>query len=153
METHLKKIRMPLSLLAICMALFSFSSRWGGEGFEIYLNNKLLLQQFGSSMSAVKTIQLDQRFSKETLTVKYYHCEQAGKNRRITIKDEQGKNLKVWNFADSKNTGLNLSVHDILALQHGANKNPLNLFYSSSELPKGRLLVSIEPERAYKTIP
>jgi len=49
-----------LAALILCTALFSFSSGSGGEGFEIYLNNKVVLQQFGNNMNTVKTLKLDQ---------------------------------------------------------------------------------------------
>jgi hypothetical protein len=35
-----------LAALATCAMLLSFSTGSGGEGFEIYLNNKVVLQQF-----------------------------------------------------------------------------------------------------------
>ena len=140
-------------MLAICMALFSFSYRWGGEGFEIYLNNKLVLQQFGSQMAGVRSLQLDHRFANEELTVKYYHCGQAGKNRHITIKDAQNRILKDWSFADDKNPGLNCPVNEILALQRGTDRNSLDLYYSSSELSKGRLLFTILSANANQTKP
>ena len=45
-------------LLTISVALFSFSStknNFGGEGFEVYLNDKLVLQQYGKDMDKKKT--------------------------------------------------------------------------------------------------
>jgi hypothetical protein len=132
-----------LSLLTIGVVLFSFSPK-GGEGFEIYLNNKLVMQQFGSQMASVKSFPIDQRFSNDQLTVKYYHCGQVGKNRHITIKDGQNKVIKEWRFNDdSKNAAMNCPVKEILSFQKGNAESKLGLYYSSSELPKERLLVSI----------
>lgn len=55
-------------LIALSSILFSFSvktaetifskSNFGGEGFEVYLNDQLILQQYGEKMNAVKTIEL-----------------------------------------------------------------------------------------------
>jgi len=133
-----------LSLLSICDALFSFSSPSGGEGFEIYLNNKLVMQQFGSPTTTIKNVPIDQRFANDQLTVKYYHCGQAGKNRHISIKDGQNKVIKDWRFNDdSKSAAMTLQVKDILQFQKGTEENKLGLYYSSSELVKGRQLAFI----------
>lgn len=149
----MKKLSVIVVVLTACAGLFSFSSRWGGEGFEIYLNNKLVIQQFGVQMANARSLQLDQRFANEQLTVKYYHCGQVGKNRHISIRDAQNKVLKDWSFADAKNTRLNCPVNEILALQKGVNANSINLYYSSTELPKGRLLVTIVSSNANQTKP
>ena len=144
MKSKIKKNYAVSALMAVlCILLFSFHDGKGGEGFEIYLNNKLVLQQFGKQMDAVKTIQLDNRFSKDQLTVKYHHCGRVGKGRTITIKDGQNKILKEWRFIDVSDAyaAMNCDVKEILGLQKGNSR--LNLYYSSTELPKGRLLASI----------
>jgi len=132
-------------LLFLSFTLFSFSNHRGGEGFEIFLNSKLVLQQFGSQLNNVKSIQLDQNSSNDELTIKYHHCGQVGKNRSITIKDGQNKTLKEWHFADGSKTGAAMicKVKDIIGLKKGNGTITLNLYYSSSELPKGRQLASL----------
>jgi hypothetical protein len=132
--------------VTITATLSSFSAKKGGEGFEIFLNKKLVLQQFGSKMNEVKSIELNNSFSDDKLVVKYHHCGQVGKNRSITIKDAQNKILKEWKYADVSTAGLSLSdaamackVKDILGLHSGK----LNLYYSSAQLPNGRLLASL----------
>lgn len=130
-----------LALTAFFTTLFSFSVKPGGEGFEIYLGNKLMLHQFGSQMDAVKTIPLEQGLFNDQLSIKYYHCGRVGKNRVITIKDGQNKIVKEWHFADASGSdiSMNCKVKDILSLHF----NQLKLYYSSMELPNGRLLASI----------
>jgi hypothetical protein len=139
-------------LVALSVSLFSFSPGKGGEGFEIYLNNKLVLQQFGNQLNKVQTISLDQSVNTGQLNIKYYHCGQMGKNRSITIRNHENKILKEWRYPDVsagsiavKDITMSCKVADILSVQ---KKNPgkLNLYYSSSELPKGRLLVTIQTE-------
>jgi len=133
-----------LAALATCAMLLSFSTGSGGEGFEIYLNNKVVLQQFGSNMNTVKTLKLDQATANDEISVKYYHCGKVGKNRIITIKDEQEKALKQWKFSDASDVanGMTCKVKDILGLKIGKS-SLLKLYYSSSELPKERQLASI----------
>ena len=138
-------------LLSLSAMLFSFSvktaeklfpSDFGGEGFEVYLNNKLVLQQFGDKMDNVKSIQLDQSASNGQLAIRYFHCGQPGKNRVVTIKDEQNVVLKEWRFGDTKDAAAKLccNVKDILSLPKIKAGKKVNLFYTSSQLPKGRLL-------------
>jgi hypothetical protein len=147
MQSIISKVKSAkvLALGVLFVTLFSFSAGTGGEGFEIYLNNKLVLQQYGSQMDAVKSLQLDQRFYNDELMVKYHHCGRVGKSRSITIKDSQNKILKEWHFSDAagSDAAMSCKVKDILGLKKGNGKITLNLYYSSSELPKGRVLASI----------
>ncbi|MBC7886795.1 MAG: hypothetical protein H7Z13_02835 [Ferruginibacter sp.] len=138
-----------MTLVAFAATLLSFTN-FGGEGFEIFLNNKVVIQQFGKTTNAVNSLRLNQQSSNDQLTVKYYHCGQVGKNRVITIKDGQNKVLKEWRYADaaasiSSSVAMNCNVKDILNLNRGKERT-LNLYYSSNELPNGRLLANIVVE-------
>lgn len=131
-------------LAAIAAALLSFSAKFGGEGFEISLNDKVVLQKYGNEINNVKSLQLNQNLPGDKLSVRYHHCGRIGKNRIITIKDEQNKLLKEWRFADASTpvAAMNFNVKDIISLKKN-NSSILNLYYSSTELPNGRLLTSI----------
>ena len=141
------------SLIALSIVLYSFSARtaeaiahnFGGEGFEVYINNKLVLQQFGEKMNSVKTIQLDQSASNGQLAIRYFHCGQPGKSRVVTIKDEKNIVLKQWKFGDTKDASAKLccNVKDILALPKLQSGQKVNLFYASSQLPNGRMLATL----------
>ncbi len=136
-------INRAILLIAATTALLSFTSKFGGEGFEISINDRLLLQQFGSELKSVKEVKLEQLSATDKLTVKYYHCGKMGKHRVIDIKDEQGKLIKEWRFADA-NSGapvMNCYVNDIIGRIQ--SKGLFRLYYSSSELPNGRLLANI----------
>ena len=95
-------------LIALSGVLFSFSvktaeaiflkNNFGGEGFEVYLNDKLVLQQFGEKMNEVKSLQLDQSVSNGQFAIRYYHCGRPGKSRIVTIKDEQNSRFKRMAF-------------------------------------------------------
>ena len=133
-----------LALVAVFTALFSFSHKPGGEGFEIYLNNKVILQQYGSDMNQVKSLQLNQASPDDKLTIKYHHCGRIGKNRVVTIKDGQNNVLKEFRYADAATpvAAMSVPVKDMLNLKKGSSPT-LKLYYSSSELPNGRMLASI----------
>jgi hypothetical protein len=133
-------------LVTTCFTLLSFTSPKGGEGFEIYLDNKVVLQKFGNQMNTVSILELDAVAMNGQLQVKYHHCGRVGKNRVIIITNGEAKVLKQWRYDDTKEqaASMSCSVKEIITLQH-AGTEKLNLYYSSSELPGGRLLVSIIP--------
>ena len=138
-----------LALVAITATLMSFSanrpmsSPAGGEGFEIFLNGKVVLQQFGKDLNNVKTLQLNSASAHDKLSIRYYHCGQVGKSRVITVKDAQGNLIKTWRYKDAERVGdMSCHVQDIMVLKKGKN-NVFKLHYSSSELPQGRQLTSI----------
>ena len=133
-----------MTLVAIGATLLSFSPKFGGEGFEISLNGKVVLQRYGGNIDDVKTLQLNQNSPNDQLTIRYHHCGKVGKNRIVSIKDGQNKVVKEWRFADVKETvsPMNCNVKDILSLKK-ANSSGLKLYYASTELPNGRLLTSI----------
>lgn len=131
-------------LLMMAFTLFSFSTLPGGEGFEVYLNNKMIMQRFGNQLNSPQTIQLSDASADDEITIKYHHCGRVGKNRVLTIKDSQDKILKEIRFADVNVpvSGMSCRVKDIISLKKG-NNSILKLYYTSTELPNGRLLASI----------
>jgi hypothetical protein len=141
-----KIISKTFALVAIAAAILSFTtnSPAGGEGFEIFVNGKVVLQQFGKNMDNVKTLQLNPASPNDKLTIKYHHCGQVGKNRFVTIKNADGNPLKVWRYTDAAVPvgDMSCTVKDLLSLQKSGSKS-LKIFYSSNELPKGRQLADI----------
>ncbi len=132
-------------LVGISATLLSFSpiSNPGGEGFEIFLNNKVVIQRFGNDLNTQNSLQLNASSPNDRLIIKYHHCGQVGKNRIITIRDGQNNLLKEFKYADLPTpvAAMSLPVKEILNLNK--NNSTLKMYYSSSELPNGRLLTSI----------
>jgi len=93
----------------------------------------------------VKSLQLDQSASNGQIAIRYYHCGQPGKNRVVTIKDEQNVVLKEWKFGDTKDVSAKIccNVKDILALPKIKAGRKVNLYYTSAQLPNGRLLATL----------
>lgn len=131
-------------LLLISTILFSFLPKPGGEGFEIYLNNRIVIQKFGKEINSVQSLQIDPSLNNAQIIVKYHHCGRVGKNRVITIRDGQNKMLKEFRYADAAKpvSAMLLNVKDILSLKKG-NTAALKLYYVSSELTQERLLTTI----------
>ncbi|HMU08520.1 MAG TPA: hypothetical protein PKC54_00820 [Ferruginibacter sp.] len=139
-----KMITRAMMLVATAAALLSFSYNFGGEGFEILLNGKPLLQQFGKDMNSVKNLQLSQVLATDKLTIRYYHCGRVGKNRVVTVKDGNNNVLKQWRYRDSESAvgEMQCSAPDIITLKK-AGTSVFKIYYSSSELPNGRMLASV----------
>jgi hypothetical protein len=131
-----------LALLVICAGLFSFSSNMGGDHFEIFLNKKLVFREFVHMAKGIKSLELDKANPNATLDIYYGHCGQAGKSRSIIIKDAKDHVLKQMNFSDA-NKYMTCKVKDLISLQKKNNSNKIQLYYSSKELPKGKLLAAI----------
>jgi hypothetical protein len=136
-----KIISNALALITVCTFLFSFTPKPGGEGFEIYLNNKVMIQKFGTEINTVQSLSLNNSSPDDKLTIKYHHCGRVGKNRIVTIKDAQNKSLKEFHYADATSSvsSMLVNVKEIISLKKG-NNNTLKLLYSSTEIPAGRVL-------------
>jgi hypothetical protein len=141
MKTTISKA---FALVAIAATLFSFTTNFGGEGFEILVNGKAVLQKFGGDLDKVNVLQLGKTQSTDKLTFRYYHCGRVGKNRIVTIKDGKDNVVKVWQFKDVPTPvgDMSCTMQDLLSLQKNGNTT-FKIWYSSSELPKGRQLVSV----------
>lgn len=130
-----------ITLLFISTIFLAYTSKPGGEGFEILLNNEVVLQQFGKDLNSVKSLRLNKKSQNEKLSIKYFHCGRIAKNRIITLKNGQNKLLKSFSFKDasSPSSAMMLDVKDILAIKKG-NGNTIKLYYSASELANERML-------------
>ena len=132
-------------MVALCLGFLSFSDRKGGDSLEIYLNNKLVVEQFMYRDKTVKSLVLTDANYNDKLSVRYSHCGRPGTERSIALKDAQDRVVKQWTFANSngKNTDMSCNVKDIMDLQKTKGQLTLRLFYTSNELPKGMVLVSV----------
>jgi hypothetical protein len=145
MQTNIKKLSVFTILMAGCLSLLSFSNPKGGDSFEIFLNHKLVLQQYLYGDRTVKSLVLTEANYNDKLSIKYSHCGVPGKQRTITLKDAQDRVVRQWTFANASghNTAMTCSVKEIMDLQKTKGNISLKLSYSSAELPKGHVLVSI----------
>jgi len=133
------------AMIVLSAILFSFSFKKGGDSFEIYLNNKMIVQQYVSQSTGVKSFQLDQGNASGQVDIYYSHCGETGVSRNIIIKDGQNNVLKEWHFPDVSGSGKSMAikVKDILNLQKNNSVNKVYLYYSSKQLPNARLLATI----------
>ncbi|MEP6846575.1 MAG: hypothetical protein ABI861_11250 [Panacibacter sp.] len=130
------------SFIVLSFVLCSYNSFAGGDHFKIFLNKKLVSEQFVLLAKSVVNLQLDKANYNDEIAIYYSHCGITGKGRSIKLTDERGNLLKEWKFADNDNdAAMNIRAKEIFNL--GKNKTLLKLYYSAKELPGGRMLTTI----------
>ncbi|MEO6630538.1 MAG: hypothetical protein ABIN13_02410 [Mucilaginibacter sp.] len=132
------------TLITLSLTAFGFTSKFGLDGYEIYLNNKLILKQYVNQPLSLRVLQLDKANEGDELHIKYTHCANKGPGtgRSLVLEDEQGNSLKKWAFADATGSDLNMTiaVKELLQLKKKNSSHELSLHYSARELPKGEML-------------
>jgi hypothetical protein len=139
----------PALATVVAFALFclnAFTVKRGVDVFEIYLNNKLIVRQAMNQPIKLQSLQLNKTNINDNLVVYYNHCGATGKNRTISIRDDNGNVVKEWKFADASgsNTGMTIPVKELLQLEKRYANTHINLFYTAEQLPKGRMLSAVQ---------
>ena len=142
MKQRIQFISKTAVLILMTMILQSNSGKSGGDVYRIFLNDKLLLEQFVTLPVKTKALSLDGANQNDHFIIHYSHCGLAGKERSIAMKNESGKVLKEWKFADTKATGMQLTVKK---LSDASGKNGKTfIYYTSKEIPTGKLLTTLD---------
>ncbi|HUP12225.1 MAG TPA: hypothetical protein VM187_08445 [Niastella sp.] len=130
-----------VALPVLCLGILSFSNNRGGDVFAIYLNGKQVHRQFVHIDKSVKTLQLDASNDNDKIEVFYSHCGSIGKNRTLTLRNENNELIKELKFPDVNNNQSMMGFYRKDVAKARATR--LNLYYSSKELPDGKLLATI----------
>lgn len=125
--------------VALCAIMFSFSSRPGAHSFQVYLDDKMVVDQYARRDVDAPRISIDPSANYSQLIVKYSECGRTVTGRKLMIKDEKNTVLKEWNFEGSS-TGFKESmackVKDLFAVKPKSS-NTLKLYYSSNDFQAG----------------
>ena len=127
-------------LVITSMSLVSF--RPGGDHYEVYLNKKLVFQHFVTHAGSLRSMTLNERNMNDQVDVYYSHCGKLGNKRMISIKDGSTL-LKQWRFADNNTKFMSVGAKEMLAFKAKNADRTLKLYYTSEEIPDGKLLASI----------
>lgn len=133
-------------MVALVMVAGTLTARDGGESFEIYLNNTLLVRQHVSQSFSLQDLSLKETNTNDKLVIYYNHCGKPGKARTIAITDAAGNVLKKWTFGDAATAkeGMTIPVKELLALQQKHKGSKLAIHYKATELPKGLTLTGVK---------
>lgn len=139
-KTIVMKKLLVYAFLAVALGSLSFTARFGLDGYEIYLNNKLVFKEYVNSPLNLRVLALDKAKQDDQLRVVYRHCRLdngPGTGRSIALKDDHGNTLRKWDFADAGQ--MTITVKDLLeAVKKGTGQ--VSLVYLSRELDKGEML-------------
>lgn len=132
-------------LVALVLVTGTLTARDGGESFEIFLNNKLLVRQHVTQSFSLQNLNLTQANANDKLVIYYNHCGMPGKARTIAIKDAAGNVLKKYTFGDAANAkeGMTIPVKELLDLEKKNKGVHLAIHYTAKELPKGLTLSEV----------
>lgn len=134
-----------LTGIAFCTILFAFSRPMGAHSVQVYLDDKLVIDQHLNFKGDAPKVNLDPREKYNQLIVKYDECGRTVTGRKITVKDADNKMLKAWYFKGSA-TGfaqpMEFQFKEIMALKKNGN-NTLKLYYSSNDFPEGQHVTSL----------
>ena len=142
-----------LMTITLCTVLFSFSRRPGAHSFQVYLDDKLIVERYVQSGMEYPTLTVNAAENHRQLIIKYNECGKPVTSRTISIRDDKNAVLKDWRF-DGATSGYKdpmvCDLKDIIALTQ-KNHNNLKLFYSSKEFPEGQQLARLVMEDKGKT--
>jgi hypothetical protein len=127
-----------LMWIAVSAILFSFLGDIGTDSYKVYLNDKLVLQQYVMRQAAtIPTLPLEGAEAADELRIYYNHCGKIGTSRKISLTSDADKKKKDWSFADvnGTDTGMSFQVKDILSL--GKANDKVKIIYTSNEIPDG----------------
>lgn len=132
-----------LTLVILCITMFSFTAERGLDRYEIYLNNKLILKQAVNAPLDVRKLQLNDANANDRLRIFYTHCTNkgVGTGRSIAIEDEKGNVLKKWTFKDD-DKGMEIPVKELLQVEKKKTNSGLSLHYVAHELYEGDMMLA-----------
>jgi hypothetical protein len=135
----------PMVIAALCLTLFSFISMPGAHSFQVYLDNKLIADQYIARDFKAPKVVIDATEKYNDIIVKYNECNRTVSGRSLSLKDEHDNILKQWNF-EGQTSGFKdpmiCKVKDIIALKPKGD-NTLKLYYSSADFKEGQLVANL----------
>jgi hypothetical protein len=145
-----------LVVLAALVALSSFALKPGAHSFQVYIDSKMVADQYVLHDMVVPVVTIDPAERHNEIIVKYSECGRTVSGRTITIKNEQDKILKAWRF-DGATSGfkdaMTIKVNEVTALKPAAGSS-LKLVYTSNDFKEGQQIASLvigkEPKAAMK---
>jgi len=131
--------------LSATLSSFSGAPGSGAHSVQIYLDNKLIIEQYLSSKTGIPKVVIDPAEKYNQLIVRYNECGRTVSGRSLTLKDSNNKVLKGWRY-EGPSTGFSESMScllkDVIALR--PTDNPvMKLYYASSDFPAGQQVAFI----------
>lgn len=132
------------AIVMVATILVAFD-RPGGHSLQVYLDDRLVLEQYVTSSTEAPMLRLDPAKSYKKIDVRYNECGRTVTGRKLIIKDSRDNMLKAWSFEGSAaglKDAMTCEIKDIVALKQ-AGSNVLKLYYSSNDFPHGQLVANL----------
>jgi hypothetical protein len=132
-------------LVALCAVLTAFAPKPGAHNYQVYLDDKLIFDQYVDRNAAAPNITVDPAENHKQFVVKYNECNRTITGRALTIKSSDDKVLKEFKFEGSTSglkEGMTCSVKEILELKAKSTGN-LKVFYTSTDFPEGQQVATL----------
>lgn len=129
-----------LFIAALCASLLSFT--FGGDSYTIHLNNRKVADHYVFSKAAVPSLVLTSADKNAQLSVYYSECGKIGKERVLTLKNDEQKILKTWNFPNAIDEHIPMTINttELFGLM---KTEKVHLYYSSRDTKSAQVLASI----------
>ena len=116
------------------IVLCSFVPLPGGYNYEVYLNNRMIMQEYLHGRKEAPTVPLNTTNTDDQLSIMFNNCNKVDNSRKISLKTEDDKTLKEWTFADSPalKDKMNIKASEITFF--GNNNSMEKLMYSSKQV-------------------
>jgi hypothetical protein len=132
-------------VLVAFVVLSSFAFMPGAHSFQVYLDSKMVADQYVTRDMVVPVLSIDPADRNNDIIVKYSECGRTVSQRTLTIKNAQDKVLKEWHF-DGATAGfkdaMSIKVKDVVALKPNAGSS-LKLIYTSNDFKAGQQVASL----------
>lgn len=124
--------------------LCAFTPLPGGYSYEVYLNDRLVIQEHLYGRKEAPTVPLNTTAAQDELSIMFNDCNKVDTSRKISLKTEDDKTLKEWTFADSPDLKdhMDIKVSEITVFRK--NHSTVKLMYSSKQVSDGVHLVNIQ---------
>jgi hypothetical protein len=138
-----------LALFSLVFFCAAATAKAGLDSYEIYLNEKLILKQYVNEPLKLASLQLSQANINDRIVINYSQCnmpDKIGRGRSISVKDANGKTVKVWKFANAsgKKVGMVIPVKELLALNNLVSGKDLAFYYAADGLTQGQMLAHFQ---------
>jgi len=144
---YLKKALRTILLVAAWMAGSNFSAKAGLDSYQIYLNDKLILQQSVRDPLNLSALPITNANINDKLVIYYSQCNapnKIGKGRSLIIRDAAGNLVKEWKFEDAEGSSrMEIPVRELLALENKYANNTLTIFYTAQGMNRDQRLISL----------
>jgi len=133
----------------IALTTFTSSAKAGLDYYKIFIGKKLIYERYINKPLSLQSMPISAADANETLTIYYYQCQapnKTGSNRRIVLRDDNGNTVKQWSFANAQdhNTGMTISVKELLQLQKVNKSSALALYYTAEGRTEGEKLAFVQ---------